>query len=185
MALPDLPPKLTYDDYLLFPEDGLRHEILEGEHYVTASPFVRHQRISGRIYRPLSSWVEERDLGEVFYASVDVVLSPHDVAVPDLFYISKERSEIITEKNIQGAPDLIIEIISPGTRLRDEGIKLQCYSDRGVEEYWMVYPDRQTTRVCRRKDGRLRLAADLSAVAGDFLSTPLLPGLAIPLAEIF
>ena len=119
MALPDLPPKLTYDDYLLFPEDGLRHEILDGEHYVTASPFVRHQRISGRIYRPLSSWVEERDLGEVFYASVDVVLSPHDVAVPDLFYISKERSEIITEKNIQGAPDLIIEIIScPDLRFR-------------------------------------------------------------------
>lgn len=185
MALPDLPYKLTYDDYLLFPEDGLRHEILDGEHNVTASPFVRHQRISGRIYRPLSSWVEERDLGEVFYASVDVVLSPHDVAVPDLFYISKKRAGIITEKNIQGAPDLIVEIISPSTRLRDEGIKLQSYGARGVEEYWMVYPDRQTTRVYRREGGRFRLAAELSAATGDVLTTPLLPGLEILLTEIF
>ena len=185
MALPDLPPKLTYDDYLLFPEDGLRHEILDGEHYVTASPFVRHQRISGRIYRPLSSWVEERGLGEVFYASVDVVLSPHDVVVPDLFYISKERSEVITEKNIQGAPDLIIEIISPGTRLRDEGIKLQSYGARGVGEYWMIYPDRRTARAYRREGGLFRLAAELSAAAGDVLTTPLLPGLEIPLAKVF
>lgn len=185
MALPDLPRRLTYDDYLLFPEDGLRHEILDGEHYVSASPFVRHQRISGRIYRPLSSWVEKRGLGEVFYASVDVVLSPHDIVVPDLFYISKERSGIITEKNIQGAPDLIAEIISPGTRLRDEGIKLQSYSACGVEEYWMVYPDRQTARICRRKGGHLRLAAELSAAAGDVLTTPLLPGLEIPLTGIF
>lgn len=185
MALPDLPPKLTYDDYLLLPEDGLRHEILDGEHYVTASPFVRHQRISGRIYRPLSTWIEERDLGEVFYASVDVVLSPHDVAVPDLFYISKERAGIITEKNIQGAPDLIVEIISPSTRLRDEGIKLQRYSVLGVKEYWMVYPDRQITRVHRGGGAGFRLAAELSAAAGDVLTTPLLPGLEIPLTEIF
>ena len=185
MALPDLSPKLTYEDYVLFPDDGLRHEILDGEHYVSASPFVRHQRISSRIYKPLSSWVEDHGLGEVFYASVDVVLSPHDVVVPDLFYISKERSYIITEKNIQGAPDLIIEIISPGTRLRDEGIKLQSYGACGVEEYWMVYPDRQTTRVCRREGGRFRLAAELSAAARDVLTTPLLPGLEIPLTEIF
>jgi Uma2 family endonuclease len=185
MALPDLPPKLTYDDYLLFPEDGLRHEILDGEHYVTASPFVRHQRISGRIYRPLSSWVEEHGLGEVFYASVDVVLSPHDVAVPDLFYIAKERTGIITEKNIQGAPDLVVEIISPSTRRRDEGIKLQRYEAFGIEEYWMFYPERRTTRVYRREGGRLRLVAGLSAAAGDVLTTPLLPGLEIPLTEIF
>ena len=185
MALPDLRPKLTYEDYVLFPEDGMRHEILDGEHYVTASPFVRHQRISGRIYRPLSSWVEERGLGEVFYASVDVVLSPHDIVVPDLFYISKERAEIITEKNIQGAPDLIIEIISPGTRLRDEGIKLQSYGASGVGEYWMVYPDREMARVYRREGGRFRLTAELSTAAGDVLTTPLLPGLGIPLAEVF
>jgi Uma2 family endonuclease len=185
MALPDLPPKLTYDDYLLFPEDGLRHEILDGEHYVAASPFVRHQRISGRIYRPLGSWVEEHGLGEVFYASVDVVLSPHDVAVPDLFYIAKARAGIITDKNIQGAPDLVVEIISPSTRRRDEGIKLQRYEAFGIEEYWMFYPERRTTRVYRREGSRLRLVDGLSAAAGDILTTPLLPGLEIPLTEIF
>src|SRR5215218_2890448 len=119
MALPDLPRRLTYDDYLLFPEDGQRHEVLDGEHYVTPSPFVQHQRISGRLYKPLSSWVEERQLGEVLYAPVDVVLSLHDVAVPDLVYISNERAGLVTDKNIQGAPDLVIEIISPSTRRMD------------------------------------------------------------------
>jgi Uma2 family endonuclease len=165
--------------------DKRRHEVLDGHHYVTPSPFVRHQRISGRTYRPLSSWVEEHDLGEVLYASVDVVLSPHDVAVPDLLYVSKERAGIITEKNIQGPPDLVVEIISPSTRLRDEGIKLQRYGVLGVDEYWMVYPDRRVIRTYRREGDRLRLAADLSAAAGDALSTPLLPGLEIPLAEVF
>lgn len=185
MALPDLPHKLTYDDYLLFPEDGLRHEILDGEHYVSASPFVRHQRISGRIFRPLSAWIEEHDLGEVLYASVDVVLSPHDIVVPDLFYVSRERAGIVTEKNVQGAPDLIIEIISPSTRLRDEGIKLHRYGDCGVREYWMVYPDSKTLRVCRHRGRQFRVVKELSAQAQDVLTTPLLPGLEIPLAQIF
>ncbi len=185
MVLSELRPRLTYEDYVLFPEDGMRHEILGGEHYVTASPFVRHQRISGRIYRPLSSWVEAHGLGEVLYAPVDVILSPTDVVQPDLFFVSRERAEILAEKNVQGAPDLVIEIISPRTRHQDEGIKRERYGRLGVDEYWLVYPDRHAARVYRRKGDRLVLAADLSAAAGDALSTPLLPGLEIPLAEVF
>lgn len=185
MALPDLLRKLTYDDYLFFPEDGQRHEILDGEHYVSPSPLIQHQRISGRIYRPLSSWVEERQLGEVLYAPVDVVLSAHDVVQPDLFYVSKQRARILTEKNVQGAPDLVIEILSPRTRRTDEGIKLERYERLGVDEYWMLNPDLATAKIYRRDGNRFVLAAELSAAAGDVLATPLLPGFEIPLAEIF
>src|SRR5688572_22127119 len=99
MALPDLPHlprKLTYGDYLLLPEDGQRHEILDGEHYVTASPFFRHQFSAGRLHLRLGGFVEEHDLGIVLFAPFDVLLSPYDVVQPDLLFISKERAGIIT-----------------------------------------------------------------------------------------
>jgi Uma2 family endonuclease len=185
MALRDLPHKLTYEDYALIPDDGQRHEILDGEHYVTPSPFYQHQAVSSRLHLRLGPWVEQRKLGVVLYAPMDVILSPHDIAQPDLLFISNERAGIITEKNLQGAPDLLIEILSDSTRRRDEGIKLERYDRCGVPEYWMFDPKRKTTKVYRREGGKLRLVADLSAAAGDVLTTPLLPGLAIPLAEIF
>jgi Uma2 family endonuclease len=185
MALPDLSPKLTYDDYLLFPEDGLRHEILDGEHYVAPSPFLSHQDISSNLHSALGPFIRGNRLGKLYAAPTDVVLSSHDIAVPDLVFVSNERLGILKDKNIQGAPDLVIEIISPSTRRRDEGIKLQRYEAFGIQEYWMFYPDRKSTRVYRREGGRLRLVAELSATARDILSTPLLPGLEIPLIEIF
>lgn len=185
MALRDLPRKLTYEDYALIPDDGQRHEILDGEHYVTPSPFYQHQLVSSRLHFRLCSVVEEGKMGVVLSAPMDVLLSPHDITQPDLLYISNERTGIITKKNIQGAPDLLIEILSDSTRRRDEGIKLERYDRCGVPEYWMFDPKGKTTKVYRRQGGKLRLVADLSAAAGEVLTTPLLPGLAIPLAEIF
>lgn len=186
MALPDLfPRKLTYEDYLLIPEDGQRHEILDGEHYVTAAPFVRHQRISSRLHSSLEPWVFERDLGIVLAAPVDVLLSPYDVTQPDLLFISKERRGILTEANVQGAPDLVVEILSGSTRGRDEGLKRECYERFGVREYWLVDPKGGTIRTFFRQGDRFQLAASLSAAAGDVLTTPLLPGLAVPLTAIF
>ncbi len=185
MALPDLCPKLTYEDYVLFPDDGMRHEILDGEHYVTAAPTRKHQRTSMRLGSRLHLFVEEWNLGEVLAAPFDVVLSLHDVVQPDLLFISNRRSGILNDNNAQGAPDLAVEIVSPRTRRQDEGIKRERYDLLGVDEYWMIYPDRRMAKVYRREAGRLVLAADLSAAAGDVLTTPLLPGLAIPLADIF
>ncbi|HEY0512559.1 MAG TPA: Uma2 family endonuclease [Thermoanaerobaculia bacterium] len=185
MALHDLRRQLTYEDYCLIPEDGQRHEILDGEHYVTPAPFLRHQRISSKLHTRLGPWIEQRRLGHLFAAPVDVVLSPHDVAQPDLLFVSNERAGIITRKNIQGAPDLVIEILSASTRRRDEGIKLQRYDHLGVPECWMFDPAPRVTKVYRRQGGRLRLVAELSADAGDVLTTPLLPGLEIRLSEVF
>jgi Uma2 family endonuclease len=185
MALPDLTRKLTYDDYVLIPEDGRRHEILDGEHYVTASPFYRHQRASGRLHGSMEPFVYERKLGVVLSAPMDMILSPHDVAQPDLLFISNARMGIVTWKNIQGAPDLVVEILSDGTRRQDEGVKLDRYDRFGVREYWTIDPDERSTRIYRRTGDRFRLAEELSAASGDVLTTPLLPGLEIPLATIF
>ena len=183
MALPDSLPKLTYEDYVLFPEDGLRHEILDGEHHVSASPFAPHQDVFSNLHSFLHPFVRRHRLGKVYGAPFDVILSPHDVVVPDLLFISNERLKILTEKNVQGAPDLVVEILSRSTRRRDEGIKLERYDLFGVREYRLFDPDRKTARVFRRNGGRLALAADLAV--GDVLTTPLLPGLEIPLAEVF
>lgn len=185
MALHDLPRKLTYEDYLLFPDDGLRHEILDGEHYVSLAPSPRHQIVSGNLYFLLRTYLGRHPLGLILYAPVDVILSPHDVAQPDLVFVSRERMKVFTEKNIQGAPDLAVEILSKSTRQRDEGIKLKRYERLGVREYWIFDPDRNTARVFRRRAGRLVLTAELTAEAGDILTSPLFPELGIALAEVF
>lgn len=175
--------KLTYDDFVEFPEDGMRHEILDGEHYMSPSPAAKHQLVSSNLQYLLSRQVRATRAGRVFTAPFDVLLSTHDIVEPDLIFISAARMAILTEKNIQGAPDLLIEILSPGTRKRDEGLKRQRYEKLGVEEYWLVEPDEEWVRVYRRAGGGYAHAAERKP--GAVLTTPLLPGLEIPLAEIF
>jgi len=180
-----LPRKQTYEDHSLILEDGQRHEILGGEHYVEPSPSFRHQAVSSRLHVRLGSHVEERKAGIVLSAPMDVILSADDIAQPDLLFISNERAGIITLRNIKGAPDLVVEILSQRTRRRDEGIKRELYDRCGVPEYWIVDPQRKATKVYRRQGENLRLTATFSAATDAVLTTPLLPGLAIPLAEIF
>jgi Uma2 family endonuclease len=177
--------KLTYDDFVLFPEDGKRHELIDGEHYVTPSPNTRHQRISGRLSLLVGSWLETHPIGELFYAPYDVVFSRFDVVEPDLLYFSNERAaEVLTVLHATGAPDLVVEIASPGTRKRDETIKRRLYERSGVTEYWVVDPDLDVVRVSRLEGGRFVRPAELSREAGDVLSTDLWPGLELPLARI-
>lgn len=185
MAVQDRIRKLTYDDYARIPDDGQRHEIIDGEHYVSPAPFIPHQRISRRLTLRLGGLIEQHRLGEILYAPCDVIFSKHDIVQPDLLFISNERAGIITIKNVQGAPDLIIEILSEGTRRLDETVKLDLYDRYGVPEYWTFDTSRQAARVYRRILQGLRLMAELSAEAGDVLTTSLLPGIEIPLAEIF
>ena len=178
--------KLTYDDFLLFPDDGKRHELIDGEHYVTPSPNMRHQRISGSLHLLIGNWLEEHRVGKVFYAPLDVVMSTFDVVEPDLLYMSNERAaEVLTAQHVRGAPDLVVEIGSPGTRKRDETIKRRLYERTGVSEYWFVDPELDVVRVYRRDGARFTRPAELSREAGDVLTTPLLHGLTLPLARIF
>jgi Uma2 family endonuclease len=179
--------KLTYEDFLLFPEDGKRHELIDGEHYVTPSPNLRHQRISGRLYLLIGNWIEEHPVGRLYYAPLDVLFSNYDVVEPDLLYVSNERAEsaLANGKHVAGAPDLVIEIGSPSTRRRDETIKRRLYERFGVSEYWTVDPDIATIRVYRTVEGRFGRAVELSAEAGDALTTPLFAELSIPVTRVF
>jgi Uma2 family endonuclease len=178
--------KLTYDDFVLFPDDGKRHELIDGEHYVTPSPNLKHQRVSGNIHLLIGAWLEGHPIGQLFYAPFDVVLSRFDVVEPDLLYLSNERAaDVLTEANVQGTPELVIEIGSPGTRKRDETIKRRLYERAGVSEYWVVDPVIDVVRVYRRGTGGFERPVELAAEAGDVLTTPLLPGLDLPLARIF
>ena len=122
--------KLTYDDYLLFPDDGKRHELIDGEHYVTPTPILRHQAIAGRLHLLIASYLKAQPLGRVFFAPLDVILSRFDVVEPDLLYVSRDRCADLLKDWVRGAPDLVVEIGSPSTRRRDETIKRTCTSAR-------------------------------------------------------
>jgi Uma2 family endonuclease len=177
--------KLTYDDFLLFPDDGKRHELIDGEHYVTPSPNLKHQAVSGNLHGLIWSYLQRHDVGRVYSAPLDVVFSHFDVVEPDLLFVSEARRAVLTANNVQGAPDLVVEIGSPSTRRRDEKLKHQLYERFNVAEYWVVDPDIDVVRVFRPKDGKYLRAQELSLRHGDVLTTPLLPGLELPLSEIF
>ena len=178
--------KLTYDDFVLFPDDGKRHELIDGEHYVTPSPNMRHQQLLGTLHGLIWTYLQTRSIGTVFFAPFDVVFSMFDVVEPDLLYLSDERAaKVLTADNVKGTPELVVEIASKSTRKRDETIKRRLYERVGVSEYWVVDPMINAIRVYRRENDRFGRPLELSREAGDVLSTPLLPGLDLPLARIF
>ena len=174
--------RLTYDDYCLLPNDGKRYEIIDGELFVTPSPQSAHQRVVTRLTRYLSAYVEDHQLGEVFVSPFDVVFSRHDVVEPDVLYISKARSSALTKKNVQGAPDLVVEVISSTTAKVDRSTKLKLYARFGVEEYWIIDPEKPSAEIYRRQPGGLELASTLGAE--DSLRSPLLPGFGLPLRKL-
>jgi Uma2 family endonuclease len=176
--------KILADDFLLIPEDGRRHELIDGNHYLHASPDTKHQRISMRLIVTIGTYLREHPLGQLYFALLDVVLSPHDVVEPDLIYIGNERREIITDKNIQGAPDLIIEIVSDSTRHYDQVIKHALYDRASVGEYWLIDSVRDYVRVFRRGGGGTYERAE-ELYGGDRLTSPLFATLEIPLNDIF
>ncbi len=184
-ARPDT--RFTYDDFLLFPDDGKRHEIIDGEHYVTPSPNTRHQELVGRLHLALGGFLRiNRTLGRVFLAPFDVVLSHHDIVEPDLLFIAGDQGEILTDRNVQGAPALVIEIASRGTRKRDEQIKRRLFDRVGVREYWLVDPELDLVKVYRRTSAKkFERVAELTTDDQATLTTPMLPGFALSLAELF
>ena len=181
------PARLTYDDFLLFPDDGLRHEIIDGEHYVTPSPKPRHQALLGRLYFEIESLLRQRPgTGQVFMAPLDVVFTKWDVVEPDLLFIAGDQTGIVTEKNVQGPPALVIEIVSRGTRQADEQVKRRLFDRGGVREYWIVDPEHEVVTVFRRQhDSSFASVAGLRRDGSDALTTPLMPGLVIRVSDLF
>lgn len=145
--------KYTYEDYIKTPDD-VRYELIEGDLIMTPSPVTRHQRISGRLFAQIFTYVNEHNLGEVFAAPFDVHLDDENVVQPDILFISKDRLSIIGERNVLGAPDLIIEILSEATAYRDTIQKKKLYARFGVKEYWIVAPDDRLVEIYYLKDER-------------------------------
>jgi Uma2 family endonuclease len=178
--------KLTYDDLLLLPDDGRRHELIDGEHCVTPSPNRKHQAIVWNLTGMMWTYLQQHPIGRAFTAPFDVVFSEFDVVEPDLLYISGVRQqEVLTEQHVRGAPDLVVEVGSPGTRQRDETAKRRLYERFAVSEYWVIDPELDTIKIYRRAADRYTRAAELTLEHGDTLTTPLLPELRMPLVKIF
>jgi len=138
---------LTYEDFLAFPDDGVRREIVEGEMLVTPSPVVRHQDLVGRLFNAVANHAQEHGGGRVFVAPLDVRLSEHDVVEPDVIFVAADRLEIILEKYLLGAPTLLVEVVSdPRT---DRVRKRAIYARAGVRVYWIVDPDADRVEVHR------------------------------------
>ncbi len=133
--------KLGYADYACFPDDGRRHEIIGGEHFVNPAPSTCHQTVSRRIHFQLYSQIELNGHGQVFNAPTDVLLSAHDIVQPDLVVVLSRNEQKITRLNIQGTPDFLVEILSPATETADRLLKRELYRRAGLAEYWIVDPE--------------------------------------------
>lgn len=174
---------LTYEDYCQLPDDGKRYELIEGEVHMIAAPTTEHQRISFNLTIAIGTYVRENSLGSLFAAPTDVVLSRWDVVQPDLLFVGKDREAIITETHIDGAPDLIIEILSPSTASLDQLVKRQLYARHGVRELWLVSPEANTIEVLelhKRAYRRRTLAG-----RGDTVTSSVLEGLELAVDEVF
>jgi Uma2 family endonuclease len=131
--------KLTYDDYvLLTPPDSGNYELHNGQIIFMASPIPPHQKLSMRLSSRLFNHTDENNLGEIFTAPMDVVFNPIDTFQPDIFFLSNERLHLIGEKKIEGAPDLVVEILSRSNNPKEMGYKKVIYEMSDVKEYWII-----------------------------------------------
>jgi len=174
----------TLDDWLKLPEDGYRYEVISGELYMSPPPRIEHQRASLRLVTKLNSFVVEHNLGEVFAAPIGVQLPNQEVPLqPDIIFIQAARQEIIGEETVEGAPDLIIEILSPGNWLYDRRTKMRVYQEGGVREYWIVEPRTQTIEVYILEEGTFLLTGQYQA--GEKAVSQVVAGFEIPVADVF
>jgi Uma2 family endonuclease len=168
--------KFTHADLLVMPDDGKRREIVDGELFVTPSPLSKHQLVVSRIAAAFFRFLDDHPIGELFMAPLDVILSDYDVLEPDLLFILNERLSIMQDW-IRGAPDLVIEVLSPTTARQDRGPELKAYARFGVPEYWIVDLDNRAVEVYRL--AQTGYPEPQRFLDPDILASPLLPGFAL------
>ena len=179
---PEPKSKLTYEDYMKTSDDE-RWELIDGVLIEMPSPTVPHQRVGALLGAKFVVFVLNGGLGEVFHAPIDVVLSDTVVVQPDLVFVSNERAHIIEHSNIQGAPDLVVEIRSPSTAGHDEVTKRALYERYGIPEYWMTDPEAQTVNVLLLGENGYEVVGTYNR--GDTLTSPTLEGFSLTLDDIF
>ena len=174
--------KHAYADYLKTSDDE-RYELLHGALVMAPAPLIDHQYALINLIIAIGAFVKKHKLGKVYSAPFDVVLSDTNVVQPDLLFVSTARQHSITPENIQGAPDLVVEILSPSTAERDRTVKSDLYAQHGVHEYWIVDPDARTITVFLLNEGEFEEVDTYSE--GETLTSPMLTGFSIALDEIF
>ena len=150
----------TYEDYAKLPE-GAPYQLVGGRLVVTPAPSTHHQDISMRLSVKLAGLVMERDLGKVFCAPIDVYFEETETYQPDIIFISKQRLHIIEPERVKGAPDLVVEILSPTSAYYDLRKKLKIYEKHGVREYWIVDPEGKNIIIYENRAGKFVLAQEV------------------------
>jgi len=175
--------KYTYQDYLNLPDDGKRYELINGELVMTPAPNTIHQNIIVKMIYEIERFLQQQKIGKLFCAPTDVKFNDTNILQPDIVFISKERSGVITENIINGAPDLIIEILSPGTAYYDLIEKKEIYEQYGVKEYWIVDPKKNRVDIYQNIDQRFELnqRLDVEGIAKSLV----IEGFEVSLTDIF
>jgi Uma2 family endonuclease len=176
-------PHLTYEDYCALPEDGKRYQLIEGDVDVTPAPTTTHQRVSQNLESVLRDHVRRNRLGVLFHAPIDVLLALDTVVQPDIVFVSRERRSLVTERGVEGPPDLVVEVLSPRTRRLDRTTKMRLYARCGVREYWLVDPEAQSLEILRLSGATYVLAQAASGM--ETTSSELFPGFTLALEAIF
>jgi Uma2 family endonuclease len=173
----------TAEDYRNLPETGPRYQLVEGDLIMAPSPNRYHQEISRNLEFILCAYLKENPIGKVYHAPFDVYLDEHNVPQPDILFVSKERYGILTPQGAAGAPELIVEILSPSTARLDLDQKRKTYARHGVIELWIIVPETRQVQIYRLQEQPERPAAIYERA--DVFESPLLPGLRIQAADVF
>jgi Uma2 family endonuclease len=174
---------LTYQDYETLPNDGRRYEIHAGELSVTPAPGPLHQETLGNLYVSLRDHVVRRGLGKMLLAPLDVILADVTVVQPDLIFVARDRASLLTSRGVEGAPTLVVEILSASTVQIDRHAKLQLYARHGVPYYWMLDPATRVAEAFELVEGRYRLA--VRGAGDEALSAPPFPDLVVSLSSLW
>lgn len=174
--------KYTYEDYRKLPE-GAPYQLIGGMLIMTPAPSTYHQIISMKLEVKLASFVMERDLGLVLDAPLDVYFEESETYQPDLVFIARERLSIIKPDKINGAPDMVVEILSPATAYYDLRRKFKIYEKHGVREYWVIDPEEQSVEIFALQDGRFTL--EQKAEKQGTVSSTVVEGFTLPVESIF
>ena len=176
-------PRLTYRDYFDLPESDERYELIDGVLYMSPPPTPDHQGFLFVLTLALGNFVVERGLGRIYFSPIGVVLSDDDVLQPDLIFIATERLNIITGNYVLGAPDLVVEVLSPSTARRDRTVKREMYERSGVREYWLVDIGNRSIEV--NAGSEVGFATVEVYGEGDVLASSLFPGFSMDISSAF
>jgi Uma2 family endonuclease len=175
--------KWTYEDYCRLPEDGWTYEVIEGELYMSPAPLTRHQRCKGNLFAAFWNFSGEHDVGMVLDAPTDVILSELATPVqPDIIFVVKERLDIVKDERVEGAPDIVVEVLSPGNWLLDRREKFKVYAKAGVREYWIIDPHARTIELFCLRGSAYELIGKYGV--GETVRSEVLPGFEVNVEEV-